>query len=212
MVTLKSIRIWFLGAMLLPLLTAAPLQAQRIPAGTVVKVRLLQDLSSKTARVGDRVRVQVAEEDRSGLASDTVLVGRITEVRQASGSSPGVIDIHFGALERNGRWQAVAGSLHSLDERDVRADASGRLMGKQRKQDQAKLIGYGAAGGAVLGYLLKSKTKDALTGALLGAAAGYVYSESQKKKGYEDVDLKAGSEFGVYLNRPLAVGRSVAVR
>ena len=202
-----------LGALLLSLwLLAAPaVKAQRLPEGTVVKVRLLEALNSKTARVGDRVRVELSPEDRSGLPQGTVFVGRISEVRPASASAPGIIDLRFGAIERNAAWQAVSGSLYSLDEQVIREDASGRLMGKQRpKQDQTKIIGYGAAGGAVLGYLLKNKTQSALTGALLGAAAGYIYSEQQKKKGNADVDLKAGSEFGIYLNRAVALRRSLA--
>ena len=201
--------------LLLPLLAAAApaAQAQRVPQGTVVKVRLLEDLSSKTARVGERVRVALSPDDRSGLPEGTVFVGRVTEVRPATGSAPGVIDLNFGAIERNASWQTVSGSLYSLDDRDVREDASGRLVGKRRpKQDQTKIIGYGAAGGALLGYVLKKKTQSALTGALLGAAAGYVYSEQQKKKGNPDVDLRVGSEFGIYLNRPVSLRRSLAQR
>ena len=188
-------------------------QQQRVPEGTVVKVRLMENLNSRDARVGDRVRVELSPEDRSGLPEGTVFVGRVTEVRRASGSTPGVIDLRFGAIERNAGWQPVSARLYSLDDRDVREDASGRLIGRQRpKQDQTKIIGYGAAGGAVLGYLLKNKTESALTGALLGAAAGYIYSEQQKKKGSPDVDLKAGSEFGIYLNRPVSLRSSLAVR
>lgn len=187
--------------------------AERVPEGTVVKVRLQEALSSKEARVGDRVRVTLSPEDRSGLPEDTIFVGRVTQVRPASASAPGLIDLRFGALERNARWQPVSGSLYGLDERDVREDASGRLVGKRRpQQDRNKLIGYGAAGGAVVGYLLKNKTQSALTGALLGAAAGYLYSEQQKKKGNPDVELEAGSEFGIYLNRAVALRGALAAR
>jgi hypothetical protein len=88
-------------ALALALPAAAMRQRERvvIPCDTVVQVRLLQDLSSKTAHVGDRVRVAVADSDASGLPEGAVLVGRVTEVRRSTASRPGVIDIDFGALE-----------------------------------------------------------------------------------------------------------------
>jgi uncharacterized membrane protein YebE (DUF533 family) len=86
-------------------------------------------------------------------------------------------------------------------------------VGKQRKQDKAKFIGYGAGGGAVIGYLLKNKTGSAVTGALIGALAGYLYGELQKdKQSYQNVDLKEGAHFGIILDRPLRVRRSAMVR
>ena len=202
--------------LLLPMLSSAPAQAQRLPEGTVVKVRLLDDLNSETARVGDRVRVQVADTDRSGLPLDSVFVGRVTEARRASKSAPGVINLSFGALERAGGWQPVSGGLHSLDDKFVREDASGRLVGKRGTSDKErqKFLGYGAAGGALLGYVLGDDLNGALKGGLLGAVAGYLYGESQKKKqqGYQNVDLKEGAEFGIYLNRPVTLRDSVAQR
>ncbi len=209
-----SILLPALAAFLLPSLAATPVQAQRLPTGTVVKVRLMDALSSETARVGDRVRVQVSDKDRSGLSSDTVFVGRVTEVKRATNSAPGVIDLRFGALEQSGGWQPVSGDLYSLDDRYVREDASGRLVGKREAKNKQKFVGLGAAGGALLGYVLGDGMKDGLKGALLGAAAGYLYDQQQKKKeqSYRNVDLKEGEEFGIYLNRPVTVREARARR
>jgi hypothetical protein len=192
---------------------AGAAQAQSIPANTVIKVRLLGTLHSETAQVGDRVRVQVAEEGSSGLDGDTVLVGRVTEAQPATKSRPGIIDLRFGTIERDGGWQPVSGGLSSLSEREVKEDASGRLVGKPGRRDKAKFIGYGAAGGAVVGYLLKNKTDSLVKGALVGALAGYLYGESQKDApSFRNVDLKEGAQFGVILDRPLRVRRSAMVR
>jgi hypothetical protein len=200
------------AALAFALLTVGPARAQSVPAGTVVKVRLLEGLNSETTRVGDRIRVQVTDDDRSGLDRETAFVGRVTEVQQASKTQPGIINIRFGVIERNGAWQNVSGGLYGLNERDVREDASGRLVGKQGggKRDTAKFIGYGAAGGAVVGYLLKNKSGSAITGGLVGALAGYLYSESQKdKSSFQKVDLKEGAEFGIMLDHPLRVSRAL---
>jgi hypothetical protein len=167
----------------------------------VVHVRLLEELSSKTAQVGDRVRVQVDDNDRSGLPSGAVLVGRVTEVQRASESRPGVLDLSFGTLEHSGQWQSVSGDLYSLSREDSQQTASGRLVAKKRKSDKTKFIGYGAVGGVLLGKLLHTSS---IKGVLLGAAAGYLYGQTRKDKN-QDVKLKEGAEFGVRLNRRLAL-------
>jgi hypothetical protein len=192
---LLSIGLW--SALALPAAAAPASGRVVIPRATVVHVRLLQALSSKTAQVGDRVRVQVDDNDRSGLPRGAVLVGRVTEVQRASDSQPGILDLSFGALEQSQQWQSLSGSLCSLNPADVQPTGSGRLVAKKGK-------GYGALGGVVLGKLLHTST---IKGVLLGAAAGYLYGRTQKAKN-RDVDLKEGAEFGVRLNRRLALRAS----
>jgi hypothetical protein len=172
---------------------------QVVPAGTVVKVTLQEPLRSQEARVGDRIRVQVAGDDRSGMPAGAVLVGRVTQVQQATRSQPGIIDIAFGVAELRDRWIPISGDPYTLHEKDVRETASGRLVAKGRQNDRMKFIGYGALGGVLLGRLLGTST---LKGVLLGAAAGYLYGQSRRDKSkYHDVDMKKGTEFGVRLNR-----------
>jgi hypothetical protein len=194
-----SLGLW--SALALPLAAAPRAGRAIIPPGTVIHVRLLQALSSKTAQVGDRVRVQVDDNDRSGLPSGAVLVGRVTEVQRASDSRPGVLDLSFGALQHSQQWQPVSGDLYSLSQEDAQQTASGRLVAKKGKGDKTKFIGYGALGGVLLGKLLHTST---IKGVLLGAAAGYLYGQTRKDKN-RDVDLKEGAEFGVRLNRRLAL-------
>jgi hypothetical protein len=194
---LLSLGLW--SALILP--AAAAPSSVVIPQATVVRVRLLQALSSKTAQVGDRVRVRVDDNDRSGLPHGAVLVGRVTEVQRASDSQPGILDLSFGALEQSGQWQSVSGSLCSLNPADVQPTGSGRLVAKKGKGNQTKFIGYGALGGVVLGKLLHTST---IKGVLLGAAAGYLYGRTQKDKN-RDVDLKEGAEFGVRLDQRLTL-------
>jgi hypothetical protein len=187
--------LWLLLA--LPMTAATAGERVVVPAGTVVQVKLLQDLGSKTAQVGDRVRVQVGDEDRSGLPHGAVLVGRVTEVQQSSDARPGIVDLSFGALELGRGWQSIAGDPYSLSGSDVKTSASGRLVAKKSSADKTKFIGYGALGGVLLGKLLGTST---IKGVLLGAAAGYLYGQTRKDKN-RDVVLKEGAEFGVRLNR-----------
>ncbi len=194
-----SLGLW--AALVLPAAAAPSSGRVIIPRATVVHVRLLQALSSKTAQVGDRVQVRVDENDRSGLPPGAVLVGRVTEVQRASSSQPGILDLSFGALQSGQQWQSVSGSLCSLNPADVQPTGSGRLVAKKGKGNQTKFIGYGALGGVLLGKVLGTST---IKGVLLGAAAGYLYGQTQKARN-RDVDLKEGTEFGVRLNRRLAL-------
>ena len=194
-----SLGLW--SALVLPAAAAPSSGRVIIPRATVVHVRLLQALSSKTAQVGDRVRVQVDDNDRSGLPPGAVMVGRVTEVQRASSSRPGILDLSFGTLEHSRQWQSVSGSLCSLNPADVQPTGSGRLVAKKGKGNQTKFIGYGALGGVLLGKVLGTST---IKGVLLGAAAGYLYGQTQKAKN-RDVVLKEGTEFGVRLDKRLAL-------
>jgi hypothetical protein len=174
-----------------------------IPSGTVVKVALQEPLRSKDARVGDRIRVQVAGDDRSGMPASALLVGRVTQVQRATRSQPGIVDIDFRAAELRSRWIPISGAPYTLHEKDVQETASGRLVAKGRRNDRMKFIGYGALGGVLLGRLLGTST---LKGVLLGGAAGYLYGQSRRDRSeYRDVDMKKGAEFGVRLNRSVAL-------
>lgn len=177
-----------------------------IPSGTVVKVTLQDALRSKEAQVGDRIRVQVTPDDRSGIPAGAVLVGRVTQVQRASRSQPGIIDLAFGAVELRDRWIPISGAPYSLHENDLRETSTGRLVAKDRRNNGTQFIGYGALGGVLVGRLLGTST---LEGVLLGAGAGYLYGQSRRNKSkYRDIDMKAGAEFGVRLNRSVALRNS----
>lgn len=181
-----------------------------IPADTVVRVRLEENLNSRTVENGERFTVSVAEDDRSRFPRGTRLEGRITDVQRATKDHPGVIDMAFDrALLPDGASVPISGSLASLDRDDVRRTSDGRLETRNRKSAkfQPKWVGYGAAGGAVLSTILGG---GFLKGALIGAAGGAVYGyldqkKQNKRNNVDEVDLRAGTEFGVRLNERLAL-------
>ncbi len=71
----------------------------KIAAGTLVKVHLLDPVSSSTAHVGDRFRVAVASDDTSGLPSGTVFFGQVTQVTPGTPNSAGSVALQL-ALPR----------------------------------------------------------------------------------------------------------------
>jgi hypothetical protein len=187
-----------LGSLLMvaPLTTLAPAFAQsdstiempkhEIPSGTNVKVKLLRDISSQSAETGDHVKVEVANDDSSGIPTGTVLNGVITSVTPATPKTPGVVYVRFG----------TGGSSYNL--------ATARFAGKTQSSDKSNYTSIGAGAGALLGFARKRKLGDAIGGGLLGGLAGYGANAAQKH-GASDIDLKSGSEVTIKTNRPLTL-------
>jgi len=180
-----------------------------LPEGTVLRAELNDSLSSINSQPGDRFTGTIrSDQDGSGLPSGTEVVGQVTSVRRATEREPGVVDVDFRSIKLpDGRTYPINASLTSLDSKNVRRNASGRLEARgSSSKDKTKFIGYGAGAGALIGVLSGG---NLLRSAILGAAAGYVYGELNKDKArrgsYADVNLKAGTEFGVLLDRQMVL-------
>lgn len=161
-----------------------------IPAGTSVKVKLLQDVSSSSALPGTRVRVQVAGDDTSGIPAGAIFNGRVASAIRSNPKAAGVLRLRFGS----GAGNAYASS----------DTASAQLMGTKPVSDKSQYTSIGAGAGALLGYLRKRKLGDAIGGAVVGGAAGYGANQLQKKSA-SDVSLKRGDEITIKLDRPLTL-------
>jgi len=205
------------SALALSLSGVAQAQAQRpgyttrqisLPEGTVLKAELSDRLSSVDSQPGDRFRATIRPDQYdAGLPSGSQVEGTVTSVRRASEREPGTIDVDFTTLRTpDGRTYPINASLTSLDADSVQRNSTGRLEARGRSsKDKSKFIGYGAGAGALIGVLSRG---NLLTSALLGAAGGYLYGQLTKDKAqnngrYSDVNLKAGTEFGVRVDRDL---------
>ncbi len=178
--------------------------AMTFNAGTVIPVELDQPLSSRANREGDRFTATVKTgSDDGGLPAGTRIHGVVTEATPASGGKPGIIDVDFNRITFPGSaTRAMKGSLTSLDSGTVERDASGKLIAKNRRgADRLKWVGVGAGAGAIIAVLTKG---NAITNVLLGAGLGYLYNELSNQK-VGDVELKAGTDFGVMLDSSLRV-------
>jgi len=185
--------------------TAYAMRQAALPAGSVLKVRLDDKIGSDQSQRGDRFTATVTSGDTgNALPNGTRVSGVVTEVQQASSDRPGMLDVDFRTLMLpNGETYRIAGVPTSLDSKNVQRTSDGRLVARSTKsKDRTKFIAYGAGAGFVIGSLLGSNIK----GGLLGAAAGYLYGNSQKNKGNgHDVVLKPGTEFGVRLDQRVAL-------
>lgn len=183
-----------------------------IPAGTTLRVRMNQTLSSKTARVGDTFTATVTEPVYSGTGVIVVpvgstVIGRVDQVKAAAkGGKPGTIDATFVELKLpNGTRKVINGSLAELDTKTAKSDSEGTASGDKMAHRKIIFIGGGGAGGAVLGAAVGGG-KGALIGGIAGAIGGLI-AENQTKG--EDATVKSGTEFGVYLNQAFSLPKFV---
>lgn len=178
-----------------------------VPVNTVIRVRLNEQLSSRTARVGDRFSANVTEPVFAGGGVEVIPVGskvwgRVSSVKQAGRRTPGTILVAFNQVELpNGRVYVINGSLSSLQADDVNSDNEGSVSGQGNRKRDAVFIGGGAATGAIIGAIAGGG-KGAGIGAILGGALGTGARVYEKEK---DAEVKSGTEFGVILNRSVTM-------
>lgn len=179
-------------------------RTRSLPAGTVLPARLDDALTSNEARNGDRFSASIENgRDDAGLPAGTKVEGVIREAIPARGGKPGVLDMDFQRIILpNGETHAITASLISLDNKGISRSSDGRLEAKSgnNNNERLKWVGIGAGAGLLISTLTKGNT---LLDTLLGGGAGYLYNELQRK-GAGNVNLKAGTELGVNLNRSLA--------
>ena len=162
-----------------------------LEAGTDIQVRLEQPLSSKTARLEDRIEATVAEPVRSGSRVMIPVGSRVRGVVQAAEpaerpSKSGRLDLRFDNVTIPGRPRMdIRTSLVSIKE-DL------------DKGDTAKKAGLGALLGAVLGKVVGG-TEGAIIGLVVGAGGAIAATKG------DDVELPEGSVLTLRLERPLTV-------
>ena len=160
----------------------------RVPDGTEIQIRLDQPVSSKTARIEDRVQASVAEslrlDGRVAIPAGTEVRGVVQSVQPAERARGGRVELSFDSIVVDGRPVDIRSRVVSLDE--------GRIDGKK--------AGLGAILGGVLGAVIDGK-KGAVIGAVLGGGGAVVAT-----KGGE-VELPAGTVLTLRLDRPINVVR-----
>jgi hypothetical protein len=190
---------------------APRIQYYTIPADTIIRVRLNQQLSSGTARVGDRFSANVTEPVYGGGSGVDVIPvgsrvwGHVTQVARAARRKPGTITVAFNQVELpNGRTAVINGSLSTLQTDNVNSDNESSISGRSNRKRDAVFIGGGAATGAIIGAIAGGG-KGAAIGAILGGGLGTgarVYEKEQ------EAEVKSGTEFGVILNRAISLPAS----
>lgn len=176
-----------------------------VKAGAKFRVRMNEEISSKTARVGDTFTVTVvdpvyAEGGEMVIPASSTITGHVTEVKPAKkGGNPGMIDVAFTSLRLpNNRSYRINGTLTDLSA-EAKSDDEGQVSGDKMKNRKIIFIGGGAGGGAIIGAAIGGG-KGAAIGAIIGAAGGLLGERLTKG---EEAVVKSGTEFGMYLNQTI---------
>ena len=193
-----------LGLLMVALVTVAGNQASAqkkkkgppkytVAANTVMRLRIVDPLNSKNAKVGDQFRSTVVDpvyaKGFQVIPAGSIVMGHITHVVRASRkSNAGSLNVAFNAVQLpNERTYPLNGSLAQSDN----TDNEGEVKGGSSKKRNAAFI----AGGAVVGGLLNGA-------AGMGIGAGVGVGAALLKKGKE-AEVKPGTEFNMILNRSL---------
>jgi len=167
-----------------------------VPKGTRVLLTLLNDVSSKRAKEGDRVyldtAVPVAQDGRVVIPRGSSVAGTITKSRKAGKvQGKGELYIRFDSLTLpNGVTRDFRSRVGSGD-----GSKEGTIEGEGSGVD-ARTVAIGAGAGATVGGIA-----GGLGGAGIGAAAGGLAGVLLSKK--PDVVLPRGSRLEMVLDRDL---------
>lgn len=166
-----------------------------IAAGTAIQATLDDEISTKTARVGDGFSATVSApvvEGRTVLVpAGATLRGEVTGVQKKSGDQEAALVLALRTLTIEGQPYRLQASLTSVTPKTER-----------EMKEEGKKIGGGAAAGGLLGAIIGGDVKGAVIGAAAGAAAGTVVTLATRE---EHAVLPAGSAMELELNEALSV-------
>jgi hypothetical protein len=166
-----------------------------IPAGTVIRVRMDNEINSESSDPGDTFTVTVSEPvEVDGLVvleQGFIIEGKILEAKRSSyGRRDGHLEVIFETLFLDeGRKRDIEGSIERI------------RPGK--KGDALSVLGIigGAAAGAVIGVVSGSE-RGALIGAGIGGGTGIGVALLRKGT---TMSIPAGDEFGIRLKKSVSL-------
>jgi hypothetical protein len=172
-----------------------------VPDGTMVVASLNNNLSTRTARDGDRFTMTVRD---PYSYRNAVIEGHLSNVdRSGRFAGRANMTLNFDRIRlSNGQTYAFAGVLENVrvsNGEDVRVDNEGAVA-EQNSQSNTTLesSAIGGAVGALIGAIAGGG-KGAAIGAAIGAGAG---AGSVYVQGRDDLDLSSGSQVTIRASAP----------
>lgn len=170
-----------------------------VPAGSVVSVRLGQQLSTSANEEGDPFTATTTQPllddaGRVAIPAGAVVRGRVLGVDGADADGEtSMLVLGFESIATGGRTYDFSGTV---------VDARPERRKPTATRGTAAKVGAGAAAGAILGQIIGKDTESTLIGAAAGAAAGTAIA-----LGTRDVEavLPEGSAMAIRLDTPLRV-------
>jgi hypothetical protein len=177
--------------------TRRPVTKPLVPAGTQLRIRLNDTLSSKEARAGDRFTATVVNPSRYEEAKVTGHVRSIRKSGRVEGKT--TISLAFDSIRlANGRTGPMRGEVLRVYGSDSAksVDEEGRVESGGRGKQTLKRSGIGAAAGAVIGGIAGGR-KGAAIGLIVGGSAG---AGSIAMQGSKELKIESGTEILIRVN------------
>jgi hypothetical protein len=146
-----------------------------IPADTILRVELLNNLSTDVSQRGDRFEARVVE---PAQYADAVVTGRVTGVKRPGKlRGSGELQLRFEQIRlTDGRWTNFNAQVTEVVETrtdtnvgDV--DSEGGVRGRSTTKDDVTKVGAATGIGAIIGAIAGGG-KGAAIGAVIGAGVG----------------------------------------
>jgi hypothetical protein len=166
----------------------------------VIPVVMQTELNFKSTVEGDHFRARVS--DSHMLPEGSTLEGIVNRVEQKHGNKPAFMDIEFTTIILpDGNRTNFHGTPIALSKNYVTQDKYGRWEAKKGVKKETVVLGA-AAGGLILGALIKKPFE----GAFLGVLAGIIAGETAKDEvGDGDIVVPKGSKVGARVGEDLAI-------
>lgn len=179
-----------------------------VQRGTRIPLVLVNSVSTKNSRVGDRVYLQtsfpIAVNNRIVIPEGSYVTGTITQVKRPGRiKGKGELYLRFDTLMlRNGVQRNFRGTVSGVDGagEETLSGEEGKIEGEATKGKDAARIAQPAATGAMIGAIAGNSGKGAAIGGGIGAAAGL--GAVLLTRGSE-VQLLRGSALEMEINREL---------
>lgn len=174
-----------------------PAASTLVPAGTQLRVRLNDTISSKESRAGDRFTATVVNPSRY---EEGKVTGHIRSIRK-SGRVQGrtTMSLAFDSVRlkdgRTGTMRAEVLRVYDSDSAN-NVDEEGRVQSDSRGKQTLKRSGIGAVAGAVIGGIAGGR-KGAAIGMIVGGAAG---AGSIAVDGSKELKIERGTEILIRVN------------
>ena len=178
-----------------------------LPAGTSVKAKLENALTTSSSKGGDpfsaRVTEAIALDGKTVIPVGSTVQGRVTrssEPRRIAGKPTIAIFPETVVLPNGERYMLNATLVDTSVRNGTDVNEEGQFKGKGHDGKDLTEIGMGTGGGMLVGGLIGGG-KGVLVGGAVGATATVAHWLSKKNS----TTLPAGTELVMELSRPLAM-------
>jgi hypothetical protein len=186
-----------------------PGPANMLPEGTLIKTRLLQDVSTRSTPEGTEWSAELLEPlTRDGqvlIPAGALLKGRVTEIHGGKRIS-GEASIHLQTLAvvlPDGTTRGLHAQVIDTGLSDtVRVDNEGTILRRNRRKEEGGILALTMGSGAAAGALIAG-----VPGALVGAGVGGGVSAALWLKQDRQADLPKDAQVTFELTRSMTIGQ-----